>query len=338
MKTQFDPSLTTHDSEHRTWILGLAFVGIVMVMGLSVVPFASQKNNQQAAKPEQALTAQDAGPPEHGQPSLLPTEETKEEVQAPKSLPPAQPVAEVEDHVPGLVQGPALSEIFPIPGTTGQEPDLTIDALVKEADEEPSKDPEIVPLPFPLPSEDKPTTEANRPTILEKPEIATLPTDAETEKEDNATPPQPSLPAPELPEPPALTLLPLVPTVPFTPVPVAKIQANEEPLPPVEETQPEVASPAPAPPPSPVAPDVREKPEQPAPPRVTIELPKPKPDSYFNNSLVQKYRIKNPTDEISNRSLTKQMGDYYKRTGTFLKYADKFPDWAQQYNQIQNEE
>ena len=83
------------------------------------------------------------------------------------------------------------------------------------------------------------------------------------------------------------------------------------------------------PPDSPISTDSRE--------RMTIELPKPKEDSFFNNSLVQKYRSKNPTDEISNRDLTEQMGDHYKKAGTFLKYAEKFPDWAQHYNMIKNE-
>ena len=71
--------------------------------------------------------------------------------------------------------------------------------------------------------------------------------------------------------------------------------------------------------------------------RVTIEIPKPRDDSFFYNSLVERYRTKNPTDEISNRDLTEQMGDFYKKTGKFLKYAEKFPDWAQQYNIIKNE-
>ena len=63
----------------------------------------------------------------------------------------------------------------------------------------------------------------------------------------------------------------------------------------------------------------------------------PKDDRFFENSLVRIYRSKHPDDPMSNRELTESMGDHYKSRGTFLAYAEKFPDWARLYNLIKKE-
>lgn len=60
-------------------------------------------------------------------------------------------------------------------------------------------------------------------------------------------------------------------------------------------------------------------------------------DSFFNNTLVRIYRQKHPDDPMTNRELTETMGDHYKIRGTFIAYAEKFPDWAQHYNMIKKE-
>jgi hypothetical protein len=60
-------------------------------------------------------------------------------------------------------------------------------------------------------------------------------------------------------------------------------------------------------------------------------------DSFFNNTLVRIYRQKHPDDPMTNRELTETMGDHYKVRGTFIAYAEKFPDWAQHYNMIKKE-
>jgi hypothetical protein len=60
-------------------------------------------------------------------------------------------------------------------------------------------------------------------------------------------------------------------------------------------------------------------------------------DSFFNNTLVRIYRQKHPDDPMTNRELTESMGDHYKIRGTFILYAEKFPDWAQHYHMIKKE-
>ena len=60
-------------------------------------------------------------------------------------------------------------------------------------------------------------------------------------------------------------------------------------------------------------------------------------DSFFNNTLVRIYRQKHPDDPMTNRELTETMGDHYKIRGTFIPYAEKFPDWAQHYHMIKKE-
>ena len=42
MKTNFDKTLTDHSAENRTWIMGLTFASIVMVIGLVILPFLDE--------------------------------------------------------------------------------------------------------------------------------------------------------------------------------------------------------------------------------------------------------------------------------------------------------
>ena len=65
--------------------------------------------------------------------------------------------------------------------------------------------------------------------------------------------------------------------------------------------------------------------------------PRIQADSFFNNTLVRIYRQKHPDDPMTNRELTETMGDHYKIRGTFIPYAEKFPDWAQHYHMIKKE-
>jgi hypothetical protein len=65
--------------------------------------------------------------------------------------------------------------------------------------------------------------------------------------------------------------------------------------------------------------------------------PRVQADSFFNNTLVRTYRQKHPDDPMTNRELTETMGDHYKVRGTFIPYAEKFPDWAQHYHMIKKE-
>jgi hypothetical protein len=61
-------------------------------------------------------------------------------------------------------------------------------------------------------------------------------------------------------------------------------------------------------------------------------------DSFYDNSLIRIYRSKHPDDPMSNREMTESMGDHYKSRGTFLAYAEKFPDWVRLYNLIKKED
>ena len=62
-----------------------------------------------------------------------------------------------------------------------------------------------------------------------------------------------------------------------------------------------------------------------------------KNDSFYNNSLVRIYRNKHPGDPMTNRELIVSMGDHYKVRGTFLAYAEKYPDWARHYHMLKSE-
>lgn len=317
MKTQFDPTLTSHEAEHRTWILGLSFVGIVMVLGLSIVPFATV-SKQQAPEPGPNLPSQPPPNPLPGPSMDDPGQGLIPQEQEPGS-------GKDADQVPSLVKGPALSEIFPLPAPRSKDggTTLTVDALVKEDGNKPKEDASSVPL---APAEEPEETPVVLPGVgAETSGEETTESTTRPEQEDPGAPPTAPTPHASLP---SLTLLPPVLTT-ATPGSLESLPAAEGSPPELDEVPLEEVATAGRPPDSPISTDSRE--------RMTIELPKPKEDSFFNNSLVQKYRSKNPTDEISNRDLTEQMGDHYKKAGTFLKYAEKFPDWAQHYNMIKNE-
>ena len=319
MKTQFDPTLTSHDAEHRTWILGLSFVGIVMLLGLAIVPFATVSLQQ----------APQAGQPSPGNPpppDPLPGPSTDEPVPGLASQDQNPGSEKDADQVPSLVKGPALSEIFPLPGAPSpdSEASITVDSLVKEEEDGSLEENSTNPL---APAEEPVETPITPPGIVPEPPGVES-TVSPTRPEDEGSGATPTAPAPHAPLP-SLTLLP--------PVPVALPPATPEPPEPRESLPAAEGAP-----PTPEEVRVTRPPSGLPHPgeaegRVTIKLPKPREDSFFNNSLVKKYRSRNPTDEISNRDLTEQMGDSYKKAGTFLKYAEKFPDWAQHYNMIKNE-
>ena len=142
-----------------------------------------------------------------------------------------------------------------------------------------------------------------------------------------------------IPLPPQSEVLPSVPTTSLQPAsePVASPSINIPETPPV-------------PKPEPPLPEVPENAIKSAPPseepdgaslseletRFAPSNPK-KDDSFYNNSLVRIYRDKHPGDPMTNRELIVAMGDHYKVRGTFLAYAEKFPDWAKHYHMIKNE-
>ena len=55
MKTHFDKTLTDHSAENRTWIMGLTFASIVMVIGLVILPFLDEMNGEKPKPPQQGI-------------------------------------------------------------------------------------------------------------------------------------------------------------------------------------------------------------------------------------------------------------------------------------------
>ena len=365
MKTHFDKSLTDHTAENRVWILGLTFAGIVMVIGLVIVPFLEEYQEEQPKTNQPHLPQSNTPTPEPTititkSPTQAPQLPTHSLVLPPKPEPesfilpktPQPPVAPA----PKPTTTPETTETTlsflefndPAPETrTPESPtiseDLSLSAVLNETPVPPIQ-PEIETAP-PLLTEIPLTPEA--PSAQENSNVTGPPTTLEPDtlledllKEETTTPPTPT------------------PTVPAIPAPLAEIPIPEPSL-----QKPQIINPNPEPPvvPTPPSPLVRTSPPPettPAAPTSPVIQPltianetepksnlsksllQPLPqrdDSFFNNSLVERFRSRNPNDSATNKELTEAMGDHYKVEGTFIQYAEKFPDWVSKYNIIKKE-
>ena len=365
MKTHFDKSLTDHTAENRVWILGLTFAGIVMVIGLVIVPFLEEYQEEQPKTNQPHLPQPNTPTPEPTitipkSPTQAPQLPTHSLVLPPKPEPesfilpktPQPPVAPA----PKPTTTPETTETTlsflefndPAPETrTPESPtiseDLSLSAVLNETPVPPIQ-PEIETAP-PLLTEIPLTPEA--PSDQENSNVTGPPTTLEPDtlledllKEETTTPPTPA------------------PTVPAIPAPLA-----ETPIPEPSLQKPQIINPNPEPPvvPTPPSPLVRTSPPPettPAAPTSPVIQPltianetepksnlsksllQPLPqrdDSFFNNSLVERFRSRNPNDSATNKELTEAMGDHYKVEGTFIQYAEKFPDWVSKYNIIKKE-
>jgi hypothetical protein len=317
MKTNFDKTLTDHSAENRTWIMGLTFASIVMVIGLVILPFLDemtedkQSTNQEPSRPRQFDRITIAPLPEE-----IPDLSRIEPVQDPT------PTTFVVPNASRVYDNTALADI-PSPTTLEQNPPgvgsdqppetlAPLDATFFTPNTDSPLSKPIIPAPestentsllAELQSVSPPleTTPTEEPALFSELEtIAPLPENkslAEPFLADNPSP----IPAP--------------PETSSGPSPVFKIVSEEEiaKLENPKESEDELVS------------NLMKE----------IRSPRPNPeDSTYNNSLIQKFRKKNPDDPASNKELTEAMGDYYKQEGTFQQYADKFPDWATQYHEI----
>ncbi len=321
MKTNFDKTLTDHSAENRTWIMGLTFASIVMVIGLVILPFLDEISGdkkstaQKPSRPRQIDRITIAPLPEEI-PDLSRIEDLPVPNQDPKPtkfvVPEASRAADnialADIHSPTLLDQPPPEVGLDQPPETVAPLDLTFHTPTTDS---PSTSP-IIPAPKPtentsllaeLASVAPPpeTVPKQEPTLFSELEtIAPLP-----ENKDLAEPFLADNPSP----------IPAPPETSASPSPVFKVVSKEEidKLENPKESEDELVSNL-----------VKE-----------IRTPRANPeDSQYNNSLIQKFRKKNPDDPASNKELTEAMGDYYKQEGTFQQYADKFPDWATQYNEI----
>jgi hypothetical protein len=316
MKTNFDKSLTDHSAENRTWIMGLTFASIVMVLGLFILPFIDEMTGD--TKPAQ-------------RPQATPTRKPPiQRIQLPEDDPLLSPLANVPTGKPL-----ASSANLALPGASmhteeekwsnlplSETGNVFTPAVEKDAPPETVEDLDLSFL-----SSSDPSPDSN-PVIPAMPLTATAPGNMKEAQDTDIIPeletihPLPenrSLAEPFLNENPSE----VPPSSPASSnsSPIFKIVSDAE----IDQlSKPTAVSPPPETDSEPVSMLTRE-----------IQAQKSNRDNdSYNNSLIQKYRRKNPSDPATNKELTEAMGDYYKQEGTFFQYAEKFPDWVAQYNEI----
>jgi len=365
MKTHFDKSLTDHTAENRVWILGLTFAGIVMVIGLVIVPFLEEYQEEQPKTNQPHLPQSNTPTPE---PTITITKSPTQAPQLPTHSLVLPPKPEPESFIlpktpqPPLAPAPKptttpettettlsfLEFNDPAPETrTPESPtiseDLSLSAVLNETPVPPIQ-PEIetatpllteIPLTPEAPSDQENSNVTGPPTTLEpdtlledllKKETTTPPTPAPTVPAIPAPLAETPIPEPSLQKPQIINPNPEPPVVPTPPSPLVRIS------PPPETT--------PAAPTSPVIQPLTIANETEPKSNLSKSLLQPLPqrdDSFFNNSLVERFRSRNPNDSATNKELTEAMGDHYKVEGTFIQYAEKFPDWVSKYNIIKKE-
>lgn len=320
MKTHFDKTLTDHSAENRTWIMGLTFASIVMVIGLVILPFLDEMNGEKTQPPPKVIPNQN-NPAAYSQlPPLPEPTPTNRDLPTPRNesanttftVPNASSrnteeaetelsLTQVEELTPGIAKDDILPETV----------DPSELSLLTPTTNSPDSQP-IIPAP---------ESNSNSSLIAELNSVPPPPetqSDLEAELMAELETIAPISGEPDLVEP-ILTgnsnSDPKSSVTESSPSPVFKVVSDDE----IDQ----------------IANSDTEDTELVSNLVKEIRSPRADPeDEKYNNSLIQKYRKKNPNDPDSNKELTEAMGDYYKQEGTFVQYSEKFPDWAAQYHEI----
>ena len=308
MKTHFDKTLLDNSAENRTWIMGLTFASIIVVLGIFILPFLDEmvgdgKKEQEANAnlPLQLQTPSNQGAP---QPNMAPRNTPNLDPSPDNFMIPAASGRSEDEELLNL----PLADLENLPLTAEAKDDLPLTANKS-------------PLNFVAPPEGTPDDKSIIPLI------------PSSEFEDTEVPAPPETTAdPDADLFAALESIPSSisgnktaypsPATDPSPSPIFKVVSDEE----LQELEDAVSE---------YRPPLENTPDPVSNLTKEIRTPKEKTqDELYNNSLIQKYRKKSPEDPASNKELTEAMGDYYKQEGTFLQYEEKFPDWAAQYNEI----